>query len=327
MKSLLYGLWIVGFSLFVGLLAYEGFSEVVAALASVGLGVVAVVAWHLVPMATDTVAWAVLFPPADRRPFPRLLRLRWLCESVNTLLPVAQVGGDLVRARLLMREGLSGPMSGASVVVDLTTAVLMQLAFALLGVGLLVARGGDRATVEGLLAGIGIFSLLLGGFYLAQRMGLFGGLVRILERIAAGTDWLNVAGSADALDRDVTYLYGRRRPLLVSCIWRFGAWTLGAGEVWLALTFLSHPVSVVEAVMLEALGNAVRGAAFAVPGALGVQEGGLILLGSLIGIPGETALALSLLKRVRELALGLPGLVVWQVAEGRRWPGSGGAAR
>lgn len=319
MKRLLYVLWILGFSLFLGLLAFEGFGEVWRAIAATGpLGVAAIVAWHAVPMGADSLAWAVLFPAAERRPLPRLLRLRWLCESVNTLLPVAQVGGDLVRARLLMRERVSGSLSGASVVVDLTTAVMMQLLFALLGVGLLVAHGGDEETARGLLIGIGVFSLLIGGFAFAQWLGLFGGLVRILERLAAGADWVGLAGSADALDRDVRRLYARRGAFAVACLWRFGAWSLGAGEVWLALHFLGHPVTWVEALMLEALGNAVRGAAFAVPGALGVQEAGFILLGSRIGLPGEAALALSLLKRVRELLLGLPGLVVWQVAEGRR---------
>jgi len=68
--------------------------------------------------------------------------------------------------------------------------------------------------------------------------------------------------------------------------------------------------------MLESLGNAVRGAAFAVPGALGVQEGGFILLGSQLGLDAETSLALSLVKRFRELVFGLPGLVVWQATLG-----------
>ena len=63
---------------------------------------------------------------------------------------------------------------------------------------------------------------------------------------------------------------------------------------------------------------AVRGAAFAVPGALGAQEGGLIVLCALFGIPPDQALALSLVKRAADVALGLPGLLVWQVAEGRR---------
>ncbi|MDX6769446.1 MAG: TIGR00374 family protein, partial [Elusimicrobiota bacterium] len=64
---------------------------------------------------------------------------------------------------------------------------------------------------------------------------------------------------------------------------------------------------------LESLGQAVRAAAFAIPGALGVQEGGYLVLGGLLGIAPDTALALSLTKRFRELVLGLPGLLVWQL--------------
>ncbi len=93
-------------------------------------------------------------------------------------------------------------------------------------------------------------------------------------------------------------------------------WLAGVGEVWLALYFLGHPVTLVEALILESLGQAVRSAGFAIPGALGVQEGGLLVLGALVGLPGEVAIGLSLVKRARELTLGLPGLAAWQVAEG-----------
>jgi uncharacterized membrane protein YbhN (UPF0104 family) len=62
----------------------------------------------------------------------------------------------------------------------------------------------------------------------------------------------------------------------------------------------------------------IRSAAFAVPGGLGVQEGGYLVVGNLLGIPGDAAFALSLIARVRELALGIPGLISWQIIEGRR---------
>ena len=76
--------------------------------------------------------------------------------------------------------------------------------------------------------------------------------------------------------------------------------------------------------ILESLASGVRGAAFMVPGALGAQEGGLVLFGALLGLPADLALAVSLTKRVRELALGLPGLVAWQWDEGRHWLSSPG---
>jgi hypothetical protein len=54
-----------------------------------------------------------------------------------------------------------------------------------------------------------------------------------------------------------------------------------------------------------------------VPAALGIQEGAYVVLGGLFGISPEVALALSLLKRARSLLLGVPPLLLWQVAEGR----------
>ena len=82
-----------------------------------------------------------------------------------------------------------------------------------------------------------------------------------------------------------------------------------------------HPVSLAEALIIESLLHAIRGAAFAIPGALGAQEGGLVLLCSVFGIPPEQAIALSLVKRAADLALGVPGLVGWQMLEwGRLMP-------
>ena len=94
-------------------------------------------------------------------------------------------------------------------------------------------------------------------------------------------------------------------------------WIAGAGEIWLTLYFLGHPVSIGEAIILESLGQAVKAAAFLVPGALGVLEGGFILFGALFGISADASLAMALAKRVRELALGVPGLISWQLVEGR----------
>ena len=95
------------------------------------------------------------------------------------------------------------------------------------------------------------------------------------------------------------------------------AWTLGAVEIWLALYFMDIPVTIADALLLESLILAVRAAAFFVPGAGGVQEGAFVLLGAVIGIGPEVALALSLIKRVRELVIGAPALIAWQVAEGK----------
>jgi uncharacterized membrane protein YbhN (UPF0104 family) len=136
--------------------------------------------------------------------------------------------------------------------------------------------------------------------------------------------WLTgLAGGASAVDDAVVATYRRGSAFVRANLLRFLAWAAGAGEIWLIMHFLSRPLGVTDAFVLESLGSGVRAAAFMVPGALGALEGSLVLFGALLGLPADVALAISLSKRVRELALGLPGLLVWQWVEGRRLLGGG----
>jgi putative membrane protein len=304
------------------LIAYQGFSVVYEALAVAGWGLVWVALFHLIPMALDTLAWRVLLPSELNPSLNVLVWIRWIREAVDGLLPVAQVGGELVGTRLLMMNAMPGSIAGASVVVDLTLAVLTQLIFTLMGLGLLLANIPNSGVVLGVLVGVGIGTLSFAGFVLVQKRGLFALLVGWLSGLSGGRRWLSLVGGAERLDKEIKAMYRRQRTLLLSAGWQMLAWILGAGEVWLALYFLGHPVTWVEALLLESLGQAIRSAAFAIPGSLGVQEGGYMLLGGLLGLNPETGLALSLAKRVRELLLGIPALLHWQFEEGRRlWSG------
>lgn len=108
--------------------------------------------------------------------------------------------------------------------------------------------------------------------------------------------------------------YNRAGPLLASFLLSWIGWVVGTGEVYLILHLIHQPASWVNSLLLESLGQAIRGAAFAILGALGVQEGGYLLLAPLVGLPPDAALALSLAKRTRELLLGLPGLLYLQLS-------------
>ena len=93
----------------------------------------------------------------------------------------------------------------------------------------------------------------------------------------------------------------------------------GSVEVWIGLHALGVPASFEKALILECVGQGIQTVLCLVPGALGVREGGYIIVGGLLGIPGDAAFALALIRRVRELALGLPGLFAWQLVEGRHF--------
>jgi putative membrane protein len=314
-----YLLGLAGATLFTALLIRQGASQVGSAFATAGWNILAVVAFHFaVPLFLDAVAWWVLFPKPDRLPLPRILWMRWVGESVSTLVPSAAVGGDIVRARLATIKGAALPIAAGTVLVDLTLGVFTQAAFTLLGLVLLVEVSGQRNFVGPTLLGTLVGVLGVAGFYFVQRLGMFRFLGLIIARLANSPEWQSLVQTGEVLDQTVRDLYARRDGIVLCCVTTIVSLIGGSGEIWIALHALNLNATFTNALILQSMALTIRSAAFAVPSGLGVQEGGYLVVGNLLGIPGEAAFALSLIARVRELAVGVPGLVAWQLIEGQR---------
>jgi len=312
-------LGLAGAALFTILLIRQGAPQVGVAFASAGWAVAAVVIYHLaVPVFLDALAWWVLFPKSDRLSLWQLFWMRWIGESVSTLVPSAAVGGDIVRARLAAINGARLPVAAGTVLVDLTLGVFTQAAFTVLGVVLLVDVTGQRNFVRPTLVGTLVGIVGVAGFYFVQRLGMFRFLAKIIARLANSPEWQSLVQGGETLDRTIRTLYARRRAVVMCCVWTIISLVAGSGEIWIALHALDLHATFVNALILQSMVLTIRSAAFAVPGGLGVQEGGYLFVGNLLGIPGDAAFALSLIARVRELALGIPGLIFWQLIEARR---------
>ena len=312
----LFGL--AGAALFTGLLIHQGVGQVLDAFATGEWAIMGIVVYHLIPIFLDALAWWVLFPNPDRPPMLRLFWMRWIGESVSTLVPSAAVGGDIVRARLASIRGVPLPIAAGTVLVDLTLGIFIQAGFTLLGVVLLVDLTGKTSFVRPTLIGIIIALFAFAGFYFVQRMGMFRFIGRIVSRLAGSSDWNSLVQGGDTLDRTIRTLYARRRGVVGCCAWTIASLVIGSGEIWLALWILDLPDSFLNALILQSMVLTIRSAAFPVPAGLGVQEGGYLVVGNLLGISGEGAFALALVARAREIGLGIPGLISWQVIEGRR---------
>jgi putative membrane protein len=318
-RIVFYLLIAAGAALFTFLLIHQGAPEVMAAFASAGWWIGAVVIYHFaVPVLLDAIAWWALFPRSERLSLWELLWMRWIGESVSTLVPSASVGGDVVRARLAALHGVSIPTAAASVLVDITLGVFVQIVFTLLGLTLIVTATGSQNFVRPTLIGAVIGVLAILGFYLVQRLGMFRFIGKMISRLANAEDWHSLVHSGHTLDEAIRTQYARRSGVIGCCAWTGASLIFGSGEIWMALHALGLQATVVNSVILQSMVLTIRNVMFPVPGAIGVQEGGYVVVGNLLGIPGDAAFALSLIARVRELILGIPGLVVWQVIEGRR---------
>jgi putative membrane protein len=302
-----------GVVLFVGVLVSQGVPAIVSALSLAGWGLLLVALFHVVPLVLDAAAIRVLFRHGGPRgSMRRALLARWVGESANSLMPAGQIGGPLLMARHLAQQGSTVHDAAAAIIVSTTLQTVGQIVFALMGVSLLGAQAGhlsEHALRTASLIASAVLAVQVGGFYLLQRRGLFSKLMRAGVRFAGKRDWSRWVSHAESIDVAVEATYGRAGSVSASFLLSLIGWLAGTGEVFLILELLNHPVSWLNALLLESLGQAIRGAAFAVPGALGVQEGGYLLLAPLAGLPPDMALALSLAKRAREIILGLPGLL------------------
>jgi len=309
---------LVGVALFTGLVVWLGVGEIARTLASAGTGLLWVALFHVVPIAASALGWYTVLAPVAQPSLRTVATARWIAESINQLLPAAHIGGNVVRARWLAGAGVPWTVAGASVVVDITLHLFAQILFTVLGISLLLMRVRGAGIDGSIVAGCVLSALGAIAFYLVQRRGLFTALAVLLRGVVQSAHWSALAEGAGAMDAWIGRLYRHPRAVAVSEVWHFLSWLLGAGETWLALRFLGHPVDLTTAIVVESLGEALRTVVFPVPGGLGVQEGGFVLLGGLFGLTPEVSVALSLAKRVRELALGVPGLLAWQLRPATR---------
>jgi putative membrane protein len=232
------------------------------------------------------------------------------------MLPLSQIGGYVLGARAVTVQGTTGAIAIATTIVDVTMELVAQLVYTALGLGLLLWLRPHSALAVPLGIGLLVTAVITVVFIVAQQRG-----VVTIEELAEsiGQKWFGKIGEAGVVQDFIRTLYRHKSGIW----WGFGlhliAWLASAGEVWVALRFLDAPLVIGAVIAIESLLYAIRSVAFMVPNALGVQEGAYVMLGAIFGLSPQTALALSLLKRGRDLSLGIPAFALWQSLEGKRF--------
>lgn len=308
---------ILGLALAIYLIVHAGFSEIFALLLVAGWGLLWLLPLHLLPLALDVLSWKWLLRGEVRARFWFLLWVALVREAVNGLLPVARVGGEFVGVRLLAQYGVPASVAGASVMVEVSLTLASQFIFTLLGVAVLFVVVGEHALLLEVLGTLLLTLPLMGAFlWLQIRGGFFTLLQKVTQKILAGYDILGMFGDSQQLDAEIFRIYSQGSALLVANAWQLAGFFAGTIEVWFTFWLLHHPLPFWAALLMESLGQALRSAAFVVPGGIGIQEGGFILFGSTIGVDADLALAFSLARRLREVFLGIPVLLSWGASEG-----------
>jgi len=295
--------------------AYADVGSVVAAIRPIGAGgfLLVVLAQASLCAPLGAAWWTVAGQPRAR-----LGAFAWaslVAEAAAALLPFSQVGGAAIGSRAAAVAGVRSRVAVGSNLADITLELAAQVAFTLAGAGYLAYEHRLAAGLPVLraatLTGVGAALLLLLALLTAQKWGLKA-VEFAVGRLAPG------AADPAALTGEMRAIYRRPARLAAALALHLGAWLASAFGAWLILALIGWPRPFLMVAAMESLLLAVRNAAFMVPAALGVQEGAYLLLAPLLGLPSSTVIALSLLKRGRDVAIGVPALVSWQLLEVRR---------
>ncbi|HEX2055430.1 MAG TPA: flippase-like domain-containing protein [Nitrospiraceae bacterium] len=247
-------------------------------------------------------------------PFWKLLAIRSAGEVVNMTTPSAYVGGEPLKAYLLKRHGVPMVEGLASVVTAKTTMTIAQIGFILIGVAvgfwLLGRSGSPGQTAMATMISLGLLAFGVGGFVLIQRRGIFATLLSLLRKMGLAMKFLNAhEAKLLALDRTIAAFYSQNRAgFLWSILLFFLGWLAETIEVYVMLLILGEPATFLSSIAIGALSVFIKGGAFFIPGSLGAQDAGNLLLVTTFGYGEVTGITFALLRRFRELVWVMIGL-------------------
>ena len=293
-----------------------GFDAVAASIARAGFGGLALLCvYALLVFISLAFAWFTLLPPAERRPVRELYLARLVRDSIAEISPFSPVGGMVAAARLMVLKGLNPATAAASVAADATTEAMAQVVFLAFGLGIGFTQfrhlQGSGPLAEAMLA---VLLLAVPGIALLIFLQKKGAV--FAERIAAR--FFPQAREGVSFRAAIEELYDSRSRLAVSAALHLIAWIGAGGGTFIAFRLVGGQINLLNAIALEALLCTLRSIAAPVPAAIGVQEWGYAMLAPLFGLPAEMGVAVSLLKRAREIVLGVPALIYWQSIESRK---------
>jgi putative membrane protein len=293
-----------------------GFDAVFGAVARAGFGGLAVLcAYALLVFVSLAFSWHFLLPPAHRRPVRELYIARLVRDSIAEISPFSPVGGMVAAARLMILKGMSASYAAASVAADATTEAMAQVVFLAFGLGWGFTQfqhlQGSGPLTEAMIA---VLLLAIPGIALLIFLQKKG--AGFAEKIAAR--FFPQVREGVSFRAAIEDLYDSPSRLAASAALHLLAWIGAGGGIWIAFRLVGGQISLPNAIALEALLCTIRSIAAFVPAAIGVQEAGYAMLAPLFGLPAEMGLAVSLLKRAREIVLGVPALLYWQGFESRK---------
>ena len=305
----------LGFAVLAAVLQHFDMRVVLVSLARAGLGGFVLIV--LAGLAAEVVL-AIGIVPLLPRPMPLfvVVAARQLRDSSADVLPITQLGGVALAARTLVLAGMGVAEASASVISDLTAETFAQGLYVLMGV----------LTSLSLLSTSTMLSPYVGAM-LGGALFLSAGSIGFALFQIGGSRWAAKVGErlfpaalihARAFHELVGAIYRRHGRLAQSILLQLAGWIASGLWLWVVLKVMDLSTGLWTAIAIQALVEGLRSATVFIPASVGIQEAGYAALAPVFGLTPEIGLAVSLLRRARDIVVAVPVLLIWQLIEGRR---------
>jgi uncharacterized protein (TIRG00374 family) len=268
----------------------------------------------------DCLGWSFAFPKKPGVPFRTLFRIRWAGESLNNIVPSAYIGGEALKVYLLQRRGVAAGIGTASAVVSKTAQTVAQvLLISFASIAFLYVGGDHPGLRAGMLLVFIAGVLIVAGLFWIQRRGLLSVLFTLAHALRLRVAAMETRRARiEEVDRTISGFYRLHpRRFFASTGFYFGGWIFDTLEIYLVSHLLGMPITWWQALCVEAFTGVAKALGMWVPGSLGVQESGIVLLGRLAGLPDTLSFAYALLRRAREIIFVVIG---WMLLYGQEAP-------
>lgn len=292
----------------------DAVSDVMARLGT--FGAVAVLATFGIAMASDVIAWALMFRSVALSTLwsIKLWLVLMVGEAFNMLTPLGAFGGEPFKALLLNRHyNISYEEGTASLVLIQTVNSLAQVPFVIVGTILMLQADILPAAIEqAILIATVVISIFMVLVYIALHGRLLAKLPARMENSESAAKLATaIAFITDLEERLFHFVRNTPGQSAAALLFAFLSWVLGAVEIYLVFEFLGAPITAAEAWIVETVIVLVRSVTFFVPGHIGVQDGALTAVGSSLTGSTDIGLAMALIRRGRELFWAGVGLLIY----------------
>jgi glycosyltransferase 2 family protein len=297
---------LIGIGLLAFVLSHTDISSVWSQLEKVGWGILVVLLVYKTVFILDTFAWQLTLPSTQptKRWMYGLWKVRMVGSAFAKVMPFSSFGGAPIKGFILKHHfGIKYREGAASLILAESTHMISLVFFMTTGV-LLILFASNLPESYHLFAiislGIITFGIML--FYIVQRYKITSLTGSWLSRRKIGKRLEKIIHQIHDLDERLVQFYTRdKRHFFSASFLNLVGWYLDALEIYVIFYFLGHPITFIEAVILQTFVELVRAGTFFIPAGLGSQEAVFMIATEAITGQSILGIAAALIRRVREI--------------------------